>query len=106
MSVQIETDVVDFDLDTANWVARYRATQKEIKELQEVLDIARSHIEAAMGECQVGLHHNRPVVRWTTVTTERLDVKRVKESLTPELLASFTATSTTRRFTLIEEEQE
>ena len=104
MSVQIEAGVVDFDLDTFNWVDRYRHTMQEIKELQEVADVARSHIERAMGECQVGLHHNRPVVRWTTVTSERLNTKMVKEALTPELLAQFTTISTSRRFTLCDED--
>jgi predicted phage-related endonuclease len=103
--MQIETGVIDFDLDTFNWVDRYRHTMREIKELQEVADIARSHIEAAMGDCQIGFHHNRPVVRWTTVTTERLNTKMVKDSLTPELLEQFTTTSISRRFTLVDEDE-
>ena len=103
--MQIETGVIDFDLDTFNWVDRYRHTMREIKELQEVADIARSHIEAAMGDCQIGFHHNRPVVRWTTVTTERLNTKMVKDSLTPELLEQFTTTSISRRFSLVDEDE-
>jgi predicted phage-related endonuclease len=78
---------------------------REIKELQEIADIARSHIERAMGECQVGLHHNRPVVRWTTISTERLNTKLVKESLTPELLEQFTTVSISRRFSLCDEDE-
>ena len=105
MSMQIETGVIDFDLDTFNWVDRYRHTMREIKELQEVADIARSHIEAAMGDCQIGFHHNRPVVKWTTVTTERLNTKMVKEALTPELLEQFTTTSISRRFSLVDEDE-
>jgi len=105
MSMQISTETMDFDLDTFNWVDRYRQTMQNIKELQEIADIARSHIEAAMGDCQIGFHHNRPVVRWTTITTERLNTKMVKDSLTPELLAQFTTTSTSRRFTLVEEDE-
>ena len=103
--MQIETGVIDFDLDTFNWVDRYRHTMREIKELQEVADIARSHIEAAMGDCQIGFHHNRPVVKWTTVTTERLNTKMVKEALTPELLEQFTTTSISRRFSLVDEDE-
>ena len=105
MSMQIETGVLEFDLDTFNWVDRYRHTMREIKELQEVADIARSHIEAAMGDCQIGFHHNRPVVKWTTVTTERLNTKMVKEALTPELLEQFTTTSISRRFSLVDEDE-
>jgi len=104
MGVQIEPAVIDFDLDTVNWVDRYRQTLRDIKELQEVADIARSHIEQAMGECQVGLHQNRPLVKWTTITSERLNTKAVKEALTPELLAQFTTISTSRRFSLCDED--
>tara|TARA_R110000822_G_scaffold71316_1_gene172026 strand:- start:14 stop:334 length:321 start_codon:yes stop_codon:yes gene_type:complete len=106
MSVEIEMGVVDFDLDTANWVERYRTTLREIKELQEVADIARAHIERALGDCQIGLHNNRQVVRWTSVVSERLDVKKVKESLTPELLAAFTSTTTSRRFSLVDQDEQ
>lgn len=105
MSMEVETGVLEFDLDTFNWVDRYRHTMREIKELQEIADIARSHIEAAMGDCQIGFHHNRPVVKWTTVTTERLNTKMVKEALTPELLEKFTTTSISRRFSLVEEDE-
>lgn len=103
--MEVETGVLEFDLDTFNWVDRYRHTMREIKELQEIADIARSHIEAAMGDCQIGFHHNRPVVKWTTVTTERLNTKMVKEALTPELLEKFTTTSISRRFSLVEEDE-
>lgn len=106
MSVQINTEVIDFDQDTANWVLRYKETLAAIKLLQEQADIARSHIEAAMGECQIGFHHNRPMVRWTTVTTNRLNTTLVKEALSPEILALYTTSTTSRRFTLVDEDQE
>lgn len=106
MSVQINNEVVDFDQQTANWVARYRDTLAEIKELQEQADVARAHIEQAMGECQIGFHHNRPLVRWTTVTTTRLDTSKVKAALSPELIEQFSNTSTSRRFTLLDEDSQ
>ena len=104
MSVQITNEVIDFDQETADWVQRLRETLAEIKQLQEQADIARSYIEAAMGDCQIGFHHNRPIVRWTTVTTTRLDTTKVKAALSPELIEQFSNTSIARRFTLVDED--
>ena len=104
MSVQINKEVIDFDQETADWVQRYRETLLEIKNLQEQADVARSHIEAAMGDCQIGFHHNRPLVRWTTVTTTRLDTTKVKAALSQELIEQFSNTTTARRFTLLDED--
>jgi hypothetical protein len=106
VSVQINNEVLDFDQETADWVQRYRETLYEIKALQEQADIARSHIEAAMGDCQIGFHHNRPLVRWTTVTTTRLDTTKVKAALSEELISQFSNTSISRRFTLVDEDGE
>ncbi len=106
MSVQINNEVIDFDQQTADWVQRYRETLLEIKSLQEQADIARSHIESAMGDCQIGFHHNRPLVRWTTVTTTRLDTTKVKTALSPELIEQFSSTNISRRFTLVDEDSE
>ena len=106
MSVQISEHVVNFDQDVANWVTHYRDTLYQIKQLQEQADVARSHIEVALGDCEEGFHNNRLLVRWTNVVTERLDTKRVREILTPEILQQFTSTTTSRRFTLVNEEQE
>jgi predicted phage-related endonuclease len=106
VSVQITNEVIDFDQETADWVQRYRETMAEIKALQEQADIARSYIESAMGDCQIGFYHNRPLVRWTTVTTTRLDTTKVKAALSPELIEQFSNTSTARRFTLLDEDSQ
>jgi predicted phage-related endonuclease len=106
VGVQINIEVIDFDQETADWVQRLRETNAEIKLLQEQADIARSHIESAMGDCQIGFHHNRPMVRWVTVTTTRLDTTKVKAALSPELIEQFSNTSTSRRFTLLDEDNQ
>lgn len=106
MSVQITNEVIDFDQETADWVQRYRETMAEIKALQEQADIARTRIESSMGDCQIGFYHNRPLVRWTTVTTTRLDTTKVKAALSAELIEQFSNTSTSRRFTLLDEDNQ
>jgi len=106
VSVQITNEVIDFDQETADWVQRYRETMAEIKALQEQADIARTRIESAMGDCQIGFYHNRPLVRWTTVTTTRLDTTKVKAALSAELIEQFSNTTVSRRFTLLDEDSE
>ena len=106
VSVQITNEVIDFDQETADWVQRYRETMLEIKALQEQADIARTRIESAMGDCQIGFYHNRPLVRWTTVTTTRLDTTKVKAALSAELIEQFSNTTVSRRFTLLDEDNQ
>jgi predicted phage-related endonuclease len=104
MSIETDYQVKDFDQDAANWVEFYRQTQAQIKELQEKADYARANIEQALGMCEVGTFNNRPIVRWTTVKTSRLDVNKVKEALSPELVEQFSTVTTSRRFVLVTEE--
>jgi predicted phage-related endonuclease len=104
MSIETDYQVKDFDQDAANWVTFYRETQAQIKELQEKADYARANIEQALGTCEVGTFQNRPIVRWTTVNSSRLDVNKVKEALSPELVEQFSTVTTSRRFVLVNEE--
>jgi predicted phage-related endonuclease len=104
MSMEIEKGVIAFDQDIANWVAQYKQAMEKAKEWQEVADVARSHIEAALGEAEVGLWQGKPVVRYTTVTTSRLDTKKINEVLTPEMKEVLYIESTHRRFTIVTDE--
>ena len=81
MSVEIETGIVDFDSNTAAWLENYKNALAKIKEWQEVADVARAHIEQSLGDAEVGMYQNRPVVRWSFIETRRFDVKRAKEIL-------------------------
>lgn len=104
MSIQTDHEIMELDQDAANWVQLYRETLASIKLLQEQADIARANIESQMGTCTVGLYNNRPLVRWTNVTSSRLDVNKVKEALSPELIAQFSSTTSSRRFTIVNED--
>jgi predicted phage-related endonuclease len=105
VSMEIEQGVIAFDQDIANWVAQYKSALEKVKEWQEIADIARSHIENALGDAEVGLWQGREVVRFSTVETTRFDTKKAKEVLPPELVALLVTTSTHRRFTLVAEEK-
>lgn len=106
MSVEIEKGVVDFDESIAMWLEQYRSALAKIKEWEEVADVARSHIEAALGDSEVGLYKGQQVVRYTTVSSTRFDVKRAKEILPPQVLDVLQVQSSSRRFTLVNQDQQ
>ena len=106
MSVEIETGVVDFDNNTASWLENYKNALAKIKEWQEVADVARAHIEQSLGDAEVGMYQNRPVVRWSFVETRRFDVKRAKEILPPQVLDTLEVITNSRRFAIVEQDDE
>lgn len=105
MSVEIENGVVDFDVNTAAWLEQYKSALAKIKELQEVADVARAHIEQALGEGETGMFLNRPVVRWTKVESKRFDTKRAREILPVQVIEALEVKTISRRFTLINEDE-
>jgi len=106
VSVEIETGVVDFDDNTAAWLENYKNALAKIKEWQEVADVARSHIENSLGDCEVGIYQNRPVVRWSFIETKRFDIKRAKEILPQQVLDTLEVITNSRRFSIVESDNE
>ena len=106
MSMELEKGVVDFDENIAMWLEQYRHALAKIKEWEEVGDVARSHIEAALGDNEVGLYKGQQVVKFTSVVSTRFDVKRAKEILPPQVLDVLQIQSNHRRFTLTSQEKE
>ena len=101
MTVEIEKGIVDLDADANAWLEQYKSALGKIKEWQEVAEIARAHIESALGDSQVGMFGNRPVVRWSVVESKRFDTKRAREILPTQVIDLLEVVSTTRRFTVI-----
>lgn len=106
MSVEIETGVVDFDDNTASWLENYKNALIKIKEWQEVADVARAHIEQSLGDAEVGMYQNQPVVRWSFIETRRFDVKRAKEILPEQVLDTLEVITNSRRFSIVEQNNE
>ncbi|MBU6346635.1 MAG: hypothetical protein KGR70_15270 [Cyanobacteria bacterium REEB494] len=106
MSVEIETGVVDFDSNTAAWLENYKNALAKIKEWQEVADVARAHIEQSLGDAEVGMYQNRPVVRWSFIETRRFDIKRAKEILPEQVLDTLEIISNSRRFSIVDQDNE
>lgn len=104
MSMQVEKGVVILDDNTAQWLKQYREALAKIKEWQEVADIARSHLETALGDCEEAIHNGRPVVRWTQIESKRFDTKRAREILPPQVIQMLEVIQHSRRFSLVESE--
>ncbi len=102
MSTEIEKGVVVLDDNTAQWLKQYREALGKIKEWQEIADIARSHLESALGDCEEGLHNGRPVVRWTQIESKRFDTKRAREILPPQVIEMLEVVQHSRRFSLVD----
>lgn len=102
MSMQVEKDVVVLDDNTAQWLKQYREALAKVKEWQEIADIARSHLENALGDCEQAIHNGQVVVRWTQIESKRFDVKRAKEVLPPQVLEMLEIVQHTRRFSLVD----
>jgi predicted phage-related endonuclease len=96
---------VELPLDISGWIELYKKTQADIKVLEEKVAAAKEKIQEALGENEIGLIDGSPVVRWTKVTSTRLDMKKAKEVLDPKILAFLSSESTSRRFSLVETDE-
>ncbi len=96
---------VELPLDIAGWIELYKKTQADIKTLEEKVAAAKEKIQEALGENEVGLIDGSVVVRWTKVTSTRLDMKKAREVLDPKILAFLSSESVSRRFTLVDADE-
>ena len=104
MSTQINLEMVDLDSTSAAFLTAYIEAKAKVKEWTEKADIARQQVEAAMGECEIGLVNGREAVRWTIVEANRIDTKKIRELLPPEMVTQLEVTTISRRFSIVDEE--
>lgn len=91
-------DAVEVD---GELVTILRNAKAQAGKWQEIADTARRQLEQTLGEHDTGTVDGTPVVRWTHVKSNRLDVALVKASY-PEVYATCQTVSTSRRFTLVD----
>jgi predicted phage-related endonuclease len=103
MSTQINLQMVDLDPAASAFLTAYVEAKAKIKEWEEKADIARQQVEAAMGDAEVGLINGREAVRWTTVESNRIDTKKIRELLPADLVEKLETTTISRRFTIVED---
>lgn len=96
---------VELPIDMAGWLELYKKTQAEIKQLEEKAQTAKEKIQDALGDNEIGLIDGSAVVRWTKVTSTRLDMKKAREVLDPKILAFLSSDSVSRRFTLVDADE-
>lgn len=89
--------------DLATWIDLHRDTTLAIAALDERRKVAREHIEAALGDAETGTVAGIPVVRWTHVTSTRLDQRKAKQLLGDRIDEAMVET-VSRRFALIDPE--
>jgi predicted phage-related endonuclease len=100
-----DTDTAALD-DLTSWLDLYRQATDGIAALEERRKVARERIEAALGDAETGTVDGRPVVRWTHVTSRRLDQAKAKGLLADYNLLDDAMTETTsRRFVLVTEDE-
>lgn len=97
------TEPLELPAPIINWLAHYKEIQQQIKDLTEKLDIARAHIELALGEAELGLINGQPAVKWGYIESNRFDQKKAKEILTADQVAECTVVQRVRRFEPVRE---
>ena len=102
MTIEIEHQRIVLDDDIAAWLKQYKDALTRIKEWQEVADIARSHLESAMGTAEVAMYNGNEVIRWSFVETKRIDVKKAREILPDQVIQLLEVPTMSRRFTIVE----
>jgi predicted phage-related endonuclease len=90
---------IQLDQQLQQWRDAYLQAHAMEKEWAETKERARSHLEHALGEIEEGRIGDQVAVRWSYVHSSRLDQKKLKEQA-PDLVASCTVPSVTRRFSI------
>lgn len=104
MGTEVNLQTIDLDPQATAWLAAYTEAKRKIKEWQEKADLAAEQIKSAMGNHEIGLIDGSPAVRWTTVESKAIDVKKCRELLPEQVLQLVEVTRTSKRFTLVGEE--
>lgn len=106
MDADFVTEPVELPESVAHWLAEYNRLKLEQKALEEKMDIARSHVELALGPATLGLINGQPAVKWGWVESRRFDQTKAKELLRnqPGVLEACYTNQRMRRFELIREE--
>lgn len=91
--------------DLATWIDAYRAACANRDQWSDIADRAKQQITQHLdrADAEVGTIAGRPVVRYTTVITKRLDQKALKAK-EPELAEQYSVISTSRRFSIVEQD--
>ncbi|MDP3940639.1 MAG: YqaJ viral recombinase family protein [Deltaproteobacteria bacterium] len=93
-------DIVRLPADALSLIAERESICDEQKALERRRTAVENQIKTMLGEHEKGSAGSH-LVRWTTVQSERIDIKRLRAER-PDLAAEYCATSSYRRFTVSE----
>ncbi|WP_018348202.1 hypothetical protein [Longispora albida] len=97
------TEPVALD-DLAGTIDAYRRFRAEADRWTSAAAELRRVIEARLADADVGTIAGRPVVRHTSYTERRVDMQKLRLLSPANLVEQCTATTTRRRFSLVEGE--
>ena len=100
MSTQINTEMVDLDPAAAAFLTAYIEAKHKIKEWQEKADVAAEQVKFAMGDV-----NGKESVRWTTVESRRIDIKKLRELLPEEAVEQLEIATISRRFSIVSDDE-
>jgi predicted phage-related endonuclease len=103
MSVEINLEMIDLDQVASAMLAAYIEAKGKAKEWAEKADAYAEQVKAALGDHSVGLVNGREAVRWTTVESRRIDTKKAREILPPQVVDLLEVVTISKRFTIVEE---
>lgn len=98
-------DAFELPAPVAGWLNEYLRLKAEVKDIMERLEIARAHVESAMGDKTIATINNVPVLKWDYVESRRMDQKKVQEILTKDALEAVFTTTRSRVFRPISQDE-
>lgn len=106
MDAGFTTEPLELPDPVKNWLTEYIRLKAEIKALEEKMEMARAHVELALGDSPLGLVDGQPAVKWAWVESRRFDQTKAKELLKdkPGILEACYTTQRIRRFEPVREE--
>ena len=105
MSTEINLEMIDLDPAASAFLAAYIEAKVKIKEWQEKADVAAEHVKFAMGDAEIGLVNGKESVRWTTVESRRIDIKKLRELLPEEAVEQLEIATISRRFSIVSDDE-
>lgn len=105
MGTEQSLQTIELDKAASAFLAAYIEAKQKIREWQEKADLAAEQIKAAMGDHEIGLIDGAPAVKWITVESRAIDIKKCKEILPPQVLDLVEITRQSKRFTIIGEKE-
>lgn len=88
---------VPLDEEAAVLVASFVGMDAKAKEFAKQAEGLKTQIQQVLGDAEIGLWNNQPLVTWKESKSERFDSAAFKKS-SPQEYAKFTKTSVSRRF--------